>query len=226
MQSTSPDPALRTVTAWRTPVPVSLEPDTWRSAPGHALLTPGRSGDPAPLEPATARVLWDEQHLYLIVELTDRDVVQEDQRDQQHHYETGDVVELFLKPADADYYWEMYVTPNGRQTAFFFPGGGRRGLPSAMTVFPGLRVAATVDGTLNDWRDTDRGWTGWMSVPLEPLTAHGHAFGPGVDWRILIARYNYGRHLPDVELSSYPRMPEANWHDPANWARLHLTEAG
>lgn len=98
----------------------------------------------------------------------DRDVVQEEDSDQQHHYRTGDVVELFLKPKEAPYYWEFYPTPQGRRTVFFAPSRGRFGLPSNLPVsYDGqVRVAASVDGTINDWQSPDVGWCAEISVPL------------------------------------------------------------
>lgn len=171
-------------------------------------------------------MLYDEQRVYVGVAFADRDVVQEDDQDQRFHFRTGDVAETFLKPAGASHYWELYVTPNGRKTSLFFPSRGRLGLPSAMTEMPGLHVAAKVDGTLNDWQDEDRGWTAVLSIPLAALAAHGVAPPPVGDWTVLVARYNYGRQLPKVELSSFPRMPRAAWHDHEHWARLVASHSG
>ncbi len=47
--------------------------------------------------------------------------VAEGKEDQLHHYQMGDLVELFLKPEDYTWYWELYATPIGKKTNFWFP---------------------------------------------------------------------------------------------------------
>ena len=59
--------------------------------------------------------------------------------------------------------------------------------------FPGLRPAVHVDGTLNDDRDIDRGWTVTLAFPwpsLEPL-AQGRPLPPraGDVWRMDFSRF-------------------------------------
>lgn len=125
----------------------------WRLAPAYPLVLPAdreRDGVRTPQEQGTVRFAWDTTHFYAAFDFADRDIVQESDEDQQHHYRTGDVAELFLKPVGAAHYWEFYVTPNGRKTAFFYPSRGRVGLPSALNYSSRLRVAAQVNGTIND----------------------------------------------------------------------------
>lgn len=203
----------------------ALEDALWEGTESYPLLQPGSAQQAEPEESGRVRLLYDDQHLYVGVALADRDVVQEEDRDHQHHYLTGDVAEVFLKPtaAGATHYWELYVTPNGRKSSLFFPGRGRLGLPGAMTPMPGLEVAAKVYGTLNDWRDEDKGWSAVMAVPLAVLGEHGH-MPPESPWSILVARYNYGRQLSQPELTCCPRMPRAAWHEPEHWATLRFAK--
>jgi len=213
-----------TVTPTITEQPITLDgrldEPVWRTATVLPLHVPG--DEPTPREPGSVRFAVDDEHLYVGFDFTDRDIVQEATADHQHHYQTGDVAELFLKPADASYYWELYVTPNGLKTAFFYPGRGRLGLPSAINPDTGLRVAAVVDGTLNDWRDDDAGWTAEMAVPRAELDAAGVPFNGAHDWGVLVGRYNFGRHLPARELSSMPHLPRADFHNHAVYAPLQL----
>ena len=138
------------------------------------------------------RLAWDKEYFYLAIQFHDSDIVAEGKEDQLHHYQLGDVCELFLKPADRTWYWELYVTPTDRKTTFFFPSQGRFALPSCLEDFDmELRVAAQNKGSLNNWEDKDEYWTAEMAVPLKDLTARGDKFGPDADWRILVARYNY-----------------------------------
>lgn len=204
-----------------------LDEPAWEQAKEYSLGLNGPADEAgqSALEGGTVRLLWDDIYLYLGVTLTDSDVVQEDDRDQQHHYQTGDVLELFLKPADRSYYWEFYVTPNGRKTAFFYPGRGRLGLPSGLDYHSDLAVATQIDGTLNNWRERDKGWTAEMRVPLDELTRQGIEFGPGASWQVLIGRYNYSAYLPNRELSMFPPQPVFAFHMHEHWADLILGPA-
>ena len=59
--------------------------------------------------------------------------------------------------------------------------------------FPGLRTAVRVDGTLNDDRDIDRGWTVELSFPWKGMSAlaQGRALPPraGDIWRMDFSRF-------------------------------------
>jgi len=171
-------------------------------------------------EPGNMRLAWDDKALYLGIDFTDSDVVAEGTKDGEHHYAKGDLAEFFIWPEDQTWYWELYVTPKGHQTTFFFPGGGRLGIPSHFNQGFRLKTAARIDGTLNDWTDRDRGWTAEMAVPVKELTARGEAWGPGSRWRILVSRYNYSRYLWTKELSMCPALPGGSYHARESYGRL------
>jgi hypothetical protein len=171
-------------------------------------------------EKGFVKFLWNDDYLYMGVEFEDSDVVAEGEEDGLHHYLMGDLAELFLWPEEQTWYWEMYVTPAGKQTTFFFPGPGRQGLPSSFKSGFRLKVAARVDGTLNNWHDRDRKWVGEMAVPVKELTARGEKWGPGSAWRVLVGRYNYSRYLPAVENSSMPQLPSGSFHLRNDYGRL------
>ncbi len=203
-----------------------LAEHAWSGAPEYAL---SRSVEESPgdtayaTEGATVRFLWDEQNLYLGLTLTDSDVVQENRQNQQHHYLTGDVAELFIKPAGTTHYWEFYVTPTANHTAFFFPGRGRMGLPSNLEYESQIHVAAQVDGTLNHWRDRDKQWTAEMAIPWSQFKQLG---GPDPkQWHVLVGRYNYSAYLSHRELTMWPQLPFTGFHEHEFWAALHLERA-
>jgi len=117
------------------------------------------------------------------------------------------------------------VTPAGKKTTFFFPSKGYLGLPSPIKHSSGLTVAAQCDGTLNNWTDRDSGWTAEMAMPVKDLTARGEPFGPGASWRILVARYNYSRHLTQGrELSMTPQLSATNYHLREEYAVLRFVK--
>lgn len=227
MAATASPPAANVVKAEQ-PITIDGELDdpVWRRAPTYPLMIPeqGDRPDPTgePRQPGKVQFAVNDQYLVLAVSMEDQDIVQEATADQEHHYRTGDLAELFLKPADATWYWELYVTPNGLKTAFFFPGRGRRNLPSNLSPIEGMTVAAQVQGTLGNWHDTDTGWTAEMAIPLQVFADAGIPLNGDEPWRVLVGRYNFGRELPEVELSAFPELRVVNFHLYEQWAPLQL----
>lgn len=202
-----------------------LDDPVWREAPSYALHLPlDRGGEAArPQAGGSVQLAHGQGRLYVALNFTDRDVVNEAQEDQGRLYEQGDTAEVFLKPEGARWYWELYVTPHGKKSTFWFPSQGRLGLPSNFAYAMELEAAAHVRGTLNQWRDTDQGWTGEMAIPVRELERHGDAF-PGKGWRILISRYNYSVQLEGkgAELTAAPRLPRTDFHLLDAYAPLRL----
>ena len=97
-------------------------------------LSADKEKDAVLAEGGKIRIAWDDKYFYLACEFTDSDVVAEGDKDQLHHYQLGDLCELFLKPADKSWYWEIYMTPRNNKSVFFFPSKGYLGLPSCFEV--------------------------------------------------------------------------------------------
>jgi len=199
-----------------------LDDVVWQSAPVYQLYFADDVKGPLQ-EGGKVRLAWDDKYFYLGAELVDSDLVAEGDRDHLRHYLMGDVVELFLKPDGQTWYWELYVTPRGNLSSYWFPGRGRVSLDSAFTPYEcGLKVAAAYDGTLNDWQDKDKGWTAEMAMPISELTKRGESFAPQAKWRILVGRYNHSRYLYLKELSMTPKLSVTNFHTLKEYAILKL----
>lgn len=195
----------------------NLDDPVWKEAPVYELsLSKDEEGKGKNLqEKGYVQIAWDENYLYIGVKFYDSDIVQESDKNQEHHYRTGDLVEIFLKPENSTWYWEIYGTPSEKKTVFWFPGRGRLGLPSCFEPEINLNeisVSAEIKWSLNNWKDRDDYWTLEMGIPVEELTKYGDKFGPGSQWRVLIARYNYSRYLPYKELSMFPQLSITNYH--------------
>ena len=59
----------------------------------------------------------DNENLYIGCRIENDDIWTLDRRDQQRHYLTGDVFEVFLKPEESNAYLELYATPSGNKSA-------------------------------------------------------------------------------------------------------------
>ena len=170
-----------------------------------------------PREGGQVRVSWNEAGIHVSAELEDSFIIAGNRQDEQLHYEYGDVFELFLKPRDEAYYWEMYATPRGNKSTLFFPRD-RTGLNLTDFLhghdYRGLQVSV---------EETPIGWNALMFVPAEQLTALGAGWGDGSAWTILCSRYNYASEtLTDPEISMVPALSRENHHLVDEYARLEL----
>lgn len=210
-----------------------LDEAAWATAPVHEMQLPLQAYDRFPesmrktlgaalREGGKVRLLWDDRFLYIGAEFADSDVMNDGKDDQSHFYSTGDLLEVFLKPAAANYYWELYGTPHGKKSWFFLISRGR---PLRTDYLPKtFASAATVDGTFDNWKDRDAGWTVEIAVPIKELTVHGAEFGESAAWTILLARYNYSAYLPKDEWSTFPRLSSPNFHLYEEYAELRLVK--
>lgn len=199
-----------------------LNEEVWRSSQRHVMaIAKDQSGEI--LEGGSVSFLMDRHHLYIGFDLVDTDVVQESDRDQDKHFLSGDLIELFIKPTDEKYYWEIYITPNDKKSIFHFLGPGRGFLPSSYLGDPSsIGVKAHVRGSMNDPSDVDDGWSGEMKLPLELFKKGAKSLSMDGEWSILIGRYNYSIHLPKVELSTQPLISQEYFHLVDEWARLRF----
>ncbi len=172
-----------------------------------------------------AKVLHDEENIYIGVRFENDDIRALSPKDQEFHYEYGDTLEVFIKPKNANAYFELYMTPSGNKTTLFFPSRALTSIDMAywQKLLPITKVMAKVDGTLNDGSDTDKQWTGVMVISKKGLEKYS---GVKVDeknpWTILISGYGYSQNQVHGSWFSYPRLPQLNYHIPAYYAPLIL----
>jgi hypothetical protein len=128
-----------------------------------------RSLDGKPASAATeARLLWDDDNLYVAFLSEDSDVSGAFFKDDEKLY-TSNVVEIFLNPSgDGSRYDEIEVAPTNALFDASFSGGPRKGMDLSWSSH--AKHAVHVDGTLNDPRDVDRGWTVELAIPFASLT--------------------------------------------------------
>ncbi len=175
-------------------------------------------------EPAVSKsrayLLWDKDFLYIGVDMEDKDLW----ADREGHDEdlwNNDVIELFLKPReDSFHYYEFEINPLNATLDLFYPrrGAGRwerwKGYES------GIISAVTLKGTLNEWRDIDKGWTVEFKIPFKSFQETVSPPRLGDWWRFAICRYNYSVHLP----SDYSMGRELSTSTPIKEKAFHFYE--
>ncbi len=194
-----------------TPVKIDgvLDDEIWTKAPAYTF----NAYNAECAQNGEIKFAWDDQYVYVGAKLTDDDVVTISDKDQSHLYKEGDLLEVFLKPLNDTYYWEIYANPLSARSSFFIAGGGRLisdEISRPEHLMKDLKVAAKVDGTINNWQDVDKGWTAEMAIPIKDLTRYGAELKENSVWRFLIGRYNYSRYLENNELSGITEFKDNN----------------
>ena len=199
----------------------------WRKTPAYDLLINAQSANDIrvlPQERASVKYLYDQSYFYIKADLADSDVVNHAAKSGGHLYMEGDLLEIFIKVPGQPYYWEIYGTPHRLHTVFYYSRQGK--VPASLDLTTGatpIRVAARLNGSLNDPSDVDKGYSILLAIPRSELEKNGVEFTSGSQWLILTGRYNYSRYLPLCEKSAYPQC-YMNFHDDKYYARIRFEQ--
>lgn len=168
-----------------------LNDATWSTAQVISDFFAYQSGGAPPAAKTTARIMWDERFLYVGFEMADADIrpasaiANQTGRDSQVYL--GDVIELFIRPdRKSPQYFEFEWSPNGRDVFDARFEHRRFGEPGT-TWNTDIRWATTVDGTIDNFRDQDNGWTVEAAIPLDGI----ESVVEGTEWTFTVARYDY-----------------------------------
>jgi len=143
-----------------------LSESSWDRADRAGPFVRSLDGKPC-AEQTVARLLWDDENLYVAFQVDDANIATPYTRDDQPLYQSN-VVEIFLNPSgDLARYDEIEIAPSNALFDASFTGR-RQGMNLSWS--SGARHAVHLDGTLNDSRDVDRGWTAELAVPFATLT--------------------------------------------------------
>jgi hypothetical protein len=147
-------------------------------------------GEPAAAK-TSARLLWDDEFLYVALEMFDADIrpssVTASQTGRDARLFLGDVIELFVREdRESPRYYEFEWSPKAGDV-FDARFDERKFGPPGTDWNTDIISAVSVEGTINDASDLDTLWTVESSIPLS-------AFGPvsaGSEWTFTFARYDY-----------------------------------
>jgi hypothetical protein len=168
-----------------------------------------------------ARLLWDDRYLYFAAEMEDTDLYGQvkDHNGMTWH---DDVFELFFKPdANKLAYYEFQVNVLNTRLELFLPSRGAGGYDrfAPLTKF-GMESAVKLQGTLNNWKDTDVGWTVEGRIPWTAFEATGGRPKPGDKWRFALCRYDYSVAFDRVETSSTAPLTQPDFHRYEDYGEL------
>jgi len=179
-----------------------LDDDVWqRAVPWKTFYEYDQINRPVDL--ATAYMAWDRDNLYFAVAIRDQDIYLLYKEDEAILC-TADVVELFIKPSEQKldlYEFEFNAWGAIWDVHYVSRGGGWHDRFSAYD--SGAVVAATYEGTVNNWTDEDTGWTVEVAIPMKAFSDPvPEGPRPGDRWRFNVAGYDFSVYRESLLLYS------------------------
>lgn len=172
-------------------------------------------------EQTVARMLWDDEFLYVAYQCDDAHVSAEQTEHDSRVY-LDDCVELFTAPnpqRPSDYF-NIEMNVNAAILDRHHPNGpGTPETPNWNS--QGVQIATTVNGTLNDDSDTDQGWILEVAIPFtnfEHVTGRAHPQDGDV-WHLNLNRLG-GRTNPQHSQWSPGRTEKPAFHRPEFFGRV------
>jgi hypothetical protein len=210
----------------------------WRSAPWTDLFV-DIEGDAKshPRFDTRVNMLWDDTFLYVGAELREPHVWATLTEHDSVIFHDPDF-EVFIDPnGDNHEYYEFEINARGTYWDLFLPKPYKDGGKADNSwEIPGLKSAVTVDGTINDARDTDRGWTVELAFPWSVLGERAHMPSPpreGDRWRVNFSRVEWPIEITGRDYRKPAGAKEDNWvwspqyvvnmHRPETWGYVQFS---
>lgn len=229
---------------YRAPSAITIDgkPDdaAWAAAPwSEAFIDIEGDAKPRPRFRTRMKMLWDDRFLYVAAEMEEPHVCATLTEKNSVIYRDNDF-EVFIDPdGDNHNYYEFEVNALNTIWELTLPrpykDGGK---PKLGTNLDGLLSGVHVDGTVNDPRDTDRGWSVEVAIPWNGLAPYnpGRAAPPepGEQWRVNFSRVEWAYDVADGRYVKRQK-PEDNWvwspqgiidmHRPERWGYVQFSTA-
>lgn len=217
-----------------------LDKSVWQVAPWTDWFV-DIEGDlrPLPRLATRARLLWDDDYLYIGAEMEEPHVWGTLTEHDSVIFQDNDF-EIFLDPdGDNHSYFEIEINALNTVWDLRLVKPYRDGGPALDEwEIPGLKTAVSIDGTLNDPSDKDRGWSVELAIPWSAMAEHAGRRVPPTDgeqWRVNFSRVEWDVDIRDGGYHKIPNRPEHNWvwspqgaidmHRPERWGFVQFTNA-
>lgn len=204
-----------------------LNEKSWaKAAETESFVDISGEGFPKPKYDTKARMMWDNDYLYVAAVLEEPNIVANlTQRDTIIYHDND--FEVFLDPTgDGQCYFE--IENNARGVVFdlmldrAYRSGGNF---YVQWDCPELKLAVQHDGTLNKQSDRDRSWTVEMAIPHKAITRNfTNPLTAGNMWRINFSRVEWLKKGGPEENWVWTPTGEINMHAPNQWGFLQFSD--
>lgn len=183
---------------------------------------------PRPRFRTRAKMLWDDNCFYVAAEMEEPHVWATLADHDSVIFRDNDF-EVFLNPSgDGLNYFEFEINALNTGWDLFLPRPYKmQGRADNSWEIPGLQTAVHIDGTLNDPRDRDRGWTVEIAFPWTAFASRAPVRrpAPGETWRVNFSRVEWRVEVKDGRYVKLPGFKEDNWvWSPQGVVDMHVPE--
>ena len=199
-------------------------------------------GDKSPKYQTNIKMLWDENYFYIFAKMQEPHVWGNlKKRDTVIFYNND--FEIFIDPdGDTHNYYELEINALNTVWDLFLTKPYRELNSTVLNDWnaTGLKSAISINGTLNNHNDKDKGWTLEIAIPFEQFKIyHGQNIVPKDNfWRVNFSRVNWDFQIDN---GAYGRkknksgkfLPEYNWvwspmgvinmHEPEKWGYVYFS---
>jgi hypothetical protein len=185
------------------------------------------SAKPLPKFRTRAKMLWDDQYLYVAAELEEPEVKATLTQHDSVIFHDNDF-EVFLKPlANETGYFEFEINAlNTGWDLFLNKPYREHGKADNSWEIPGFKSAVVVRGTLNNPADKDKGWIVEMAFPWSAFTSRLPVTPPvpGSEWRVNFSRVEWTAGKPREDNWVWSPQGVINMHVPNQWGYLKFRD--
>jgi hypothetical protein len=218
----------------------ALNDAAWKEAASTgAFVDIEGAGQTQPRYRTTVKMLWDDDNLYIGAELQEPNVWGTLTQRDAVIFQDNDF-EVFIDPdGDNHEYYEFEI--NALNTLWDllldkpYRDGGKANNGWDLA---GIQTGVSIQGSLNNPKDRDTGWTVEIAMPWKSLAEHAHRPCPpqeGDQWRMNFSRVEWRVQTRDGQVVKVPRRREDNWvwsptgvvdmHRPEMWGYVQFTTA-
>lgn len=239
----------KTYVAYRTGAPLNLDGNLnepcWQHAPWtDEFQDIEGTRRPAPLHSTKAKMLWDDQYLYIAAKLEEPHIWGTfTERESIIFHENN--FEVFIDPdGDTHNYYELEINALGTIWDLFLTKPYRNGgIPISAWDVAGFEFGIQLYGTLNDPSDVDSHWVIEMAFPWKILKEAAPSKRPplpGEQWRINFSRVQWqldvvnGQYQKRINPETGEPFAEYNWvwspqyvidmHRPEFWGYVQFSD--
>ncbi|MGC9332482.1 MAG: carbohydrate-binding family 9-like protein [Bacteroidales bacterium] len=183
-----------------------LQEKDWQNTEVRTLDYFYRIEQPQDEQQTKFRMLWDENNLYVFFECEDAYITaREKNRDGKPYLD--DCAEIFLIPApdSLNMHYGFEVNLHKASNDFIWLNNFYQGKSGMIKSYnPDFKVEVSVDGTVNNNSDIDKGWTMEMAIPLKHFKGVDNFFPVknGSKWAFLAARQDRNDAIGDRRSTS------------------------
>lgn len=194
-----------------------LDDKAWAAAGTIELMFPWESQTGAK-QKTLARLLWDDDNLYVSYECEDADITaQITERDGPVY--TDDAVEIFINPKPSQTNLYLGLEMNVRAVLYDYLRADPQYLFKKLNL-QGVQLATNIDGTLNMTGDKDRGWSLEVSVPWANFEELSRRPQEGTVWAANLNRWDGVGRIRRLSMWSDPAIDRADPHVPKRFGEL------